>query len=682
MSLDVTAARLPAGAQRAHEDPVLVRWILTLSAVAVIGVLVIIPLINVFYEALALGPKAYWDNLVGDPDTRHAILLTLRVAPVAVLLNLVFGVAAAWAIARFRFPGRTLLTAMIDLPFAVSPVVAGLMLVLIFGLQGYLGPWLREHDLKIIFATPGLILATAFVTFPFVARELIPLMEALGAEEETAAVSLGANGWQLFRRITLPNIKWGLLYGVILCNARAMGEFGAVYVVSGHIAGQTDTMPLRVEKLFQEYNMPGSFAVASVLASLALVTLLIKAALEWKTRSELADARREPLPERPATAAPVHRPARLSQLQTERPGNGAASEKEHAGVGISARNITKRFGNFLALDNVTIEAPHGELLALLGPSGSGKTTLLRIIAGLDSPDSGSIIYQDEDATHRSARDRKVGFVFQHYALFRHMTVFENVAFGLRVRGWHDAQVRQRVHELLELIQLESYGPQFPSQLSGGQRQRVALARALAAQPQVLLLDEPFGALDAKVRTELRQWLRKLHDEIHVTSIFVTHDQEEAFEVADRVVVMNHGRVEQQGTPQEVFEHPANAFVMDFLGNVNVFHGRAEGGRAMFGSLKVAYPDLPHDESTPVRAYVRPHELEIDRLPRGSSSLQAEVVRVNAAGSLAKVELLAKDYGWPLNVEVDQERYAILELKAGDTVFVFPKRVRVFVDYEI
>jgi sulfate transport system permease protein len=260
-----------------------VRWGLTLTAVAVIGILVVVPVVNVFYQALAKGPGVYWTNLVADPDTRAAILLTLTVAPAAVALNLIFGVAAAWAIARFRFPGRTLLVSLIDLPFAVSPVVVGLAFVLLFGLQGYFGPWLREHGFKVIFATPGLILATAFVTFPFVARELIPVLEATGPEEELAAVSLGANGWQMFWRVTLPNIKWGILYGVILCNARAMGEFGAVYVVSGHIAGQTDTMPLRVEKLFQEYNTPGSFAVASLLTLLALVTLVVKAVLERKT---------------------------------------------------------------------------------------------------------------------------------------------------------------------------------------------------------------------------------------------------------------------------------------------------------------------------------------------------------------------------------------------------------------
>ncbi len=686
MAIDVTSAAT-LRRRRAQEESAVIRWTLIGLATVVLGLLIVIPMVNVFYEAFARGPRVYWNALFNDPDTLSAILLTLRVAPVAVLLNLVFGVAAAWAIARFRFPGRTLLTAMIDLPFAVSPVVAGLIFVLIFGLQGYLGPWLREHDIKIIFATPGLILATSFVTFPFVARELIPLMEAIGADEETAAVSLGARAWHLLRRVTLPNIKWGLLYGIILGNARAMGEFGAVYVVSGHIAGRTDTMPLRVEKLFQEYNTAGSFALASLLSSLALVTLIVKTALEWKTRNELRNRMRESLLDDMAdTGTAVAAPAPQRRLVTSldrRTEHDTDRGEENSGLGISVKNVTKRFGNFVALNDVSIEVPNGELLALLGPSGSGKTTLLRIIAGLDIPDGGSILYQDEDATQRSARDRNVGFVFQHYALFRHMSVFENVAFGLRVRKWKEPQVRERVHELLKLVQLDGLARQAPSQLSGGQRQRVALARALAAEPKVLLLDEPFGALDAKVRQELRSWLRKLHDEIHVTSVFVTHDQEEAFEVSDRVVVMNRGRIEQQGSPEEVFEHPANAFVMDFLGNVNVFHGRVEGGRALLGSFDVAYPDYPHDESRAVTAYVRPHELEIDRIPRGTSSLKAEVLRINAASSAVKVELFAKEFGVPLNVELTQERYSRLELKAGDTVFVFPKRVRVFVeDFQI
>src|SRR5690242_6991553 len=233
-------------------------------------------------------------------------------------------------------------------------------------------------------------------------------------------------------------------------------------------------------------------------------------------------------------------------------------------MSIEVSNIGKRFGTFVALDDVSLNIPTGELVALLGPSGSGKTTLLRIIAGLEVPDAGLVRFDREEATSLSARDRNVGFVFQHYALFRHMTVFENIAFGLRVRQRPDAEVRQRVTELLRLIRLEGLERRLPSELSGGQRQRVALARAPAARPRLLLLDEPFGALDAKVRQQLRQWLRRLHDEIGMTSVLVTHDQEEAFEVADQVVVMNHGRIEQAGTPREVFDHPANAFVMDFL----------------------------------------------------------------------------------------------------------------------
>jgi sulfate transport system ATP-binding protein len=680
MSLELTVTTTTMGQRRAQEDSRAIRWALIAAAMLVMGVLVVIPLVNVFYEAFRRGPGVYWNSLFADPDTTSALLLTLRVAPLAVVLNVVFGVAAAWLIARFRFPGRTLLTALIDLPFAVSPVVAGLIFVLIFGLQGYLGPWLRAHDIKIIFATPGLILATAFVTFPFVARELIPLMEAIGAEEETAAVSLGARALQIFRRVTLPNIKWGLLYGVILCNARAMGEFGAVYVVSGHITGQTDTMPLRVEKLFQEYNMPGAFALASLLSSLALVTLAVKTALQWQTRHEVESRLRENLPD-PAAAAVPSFPRLHLVSQTDSDENTPRSEDGRR-VGISVKNVTKRFGDFVALNDISLEVPHGSLVALLGPSGSGKTTLLRIIAGLDTPDGGAIHYEDEDATHRSARDRNVGFVFQHYALFRHMSVFENVAFGLRVRRWPENKIQERVHELLRLIQLDDLGRQAPSQLSGGQRQRVALARALAAEPKVLLLDEPFGALDAKVRQELRQWLRKLHDEIHVTSVFVTHDQEEAFEVSDRVVVMSRGRIEQQGSPQEVFDHPANAFVMDFLGNVNVFHGRVAEGFAQLG-FELTPPGSPHDPSKPVTAYVRPHELEIDRIPRGNSSLKAEVVRINAAGAAVKVEVAAEEFGISINVEIGQEQHARLNLRPGDRVFVFPRRVRVFVqDYSI
>lgn len=273
-----------------RQEPPLVRVALILLAVAAVGAIIVVPVVEVFYQALSHGLGAYWRNLVADAETRHAILLSLLVASLSVSLNTVFGIAAAWAIARFRFAGRTLLVTLIDLPFAISPVVAGLMFVLLFGLEGVFGAWLRTHSIQIIFSWPGIVIATTFVTLPFVARELIPVLEAIGPDEELAALSLGARGWQIFRRITLPNIKWGLLYGVILCNARALGEFGAVYVVSGHIAGQTDTMPLRVEKLFQEYNNAGSFAVASLMTCVALITLFAKAVVERRATREIAAA--------------------------------------------------------------------------------------------------------------------------------------------------------------------------------------------------------------------------------------------------------------------------------------------------------------------------------------------------------------------------------------------------------
>jgi sulfate/thiosulfate transport system permease protein len=272
------------------QDPAWVRWGLTSMAVFLMVFLIVIPVVFVFVEALAQGVGAYFQALLGNADTLHAIGLTLIVGPTAVVMNLVFGVAAAWTIARFRFPGRALLVSLIDLPFSVSPVVAGLVFVLLFGLQGYFGPWLREHGIRILYSPPGLILVTAFVTFPFVARELLPVMEAVGSDEELAALSLGASGWQMFWRITLPNIRWGLLYGVILCNARAMGEFGAVYVVSGRITGRTDTIPLRVEKLFQDSRNAESFALASLLTLLALVTLGVKTWLEHTVAVQRATA--------------------------------------------------------------------------------------------------------------------------------------------------------------------------------------------------------------------------------------------------------------------------------------------------------------------------------------------------------------------------------------------------------
>lgn len=276
-----------AGRHVANE-PLWLRILLISISCFVVTVLIIVPLIYVFVQAFGNGPAAWWAELVRDRDTQHSIFLTVVLAPVAVLLNTIFGIAAAWTLTKFRFPGRVLLLTLLDLPFAVSPVVAGLCILLVYGMQGFLGPTLREWGVQVVFSWPGLLMATTFVTMPFVARELIPLMESLGSDEELAAVSLGANRWQLFWRITLPNIKWGLLFGIIQCHARAIGEFGAVKVVSGGIGGQTDTMPLRVEKLFQEYNNPGSYAVASVLTLMALATLAARILLERWTEYQLA----------------------------------------------------------------------------------------------------------------------------------------------------------------------------------------------------------------------------------------------------------------------------------------------------------------------------------------------------------------------------------------------------------
>ncbi len=350
-------------------------------------------------------------------------------------------------------------------------------------------------------------------------------------------------------------------------------------------------------------------------------------------------------------------------------------------MSIELRNISKTFGAFKALDNVSLRVDTGELLALLGPSGSGKTTLLRVIAGLDQADrgSGEIEFENENVAQRHVGARGVGFVFQHYALFRHMSVFENVAFGLRVKRRRERpsreSIRARVHELLTLVQLDGLAGRYPHQLSGGQRQRVALARALAVQPKVLLLDEPFGALDAKVRRELRTWLRRLHEEIHVTSVFVTHDQEEALEVAGRVVIMHQGRIEQIGTPDEVYHHPASEFVMRFMGEVNTFHGRVNQGVVQFGSIEMPFPENRQQIVGDARVFVRPHDVTIDTKAGGPSAIEARIVRVHAAGPLVCVELLT-DAGQRLDSEISHERFATMQIQPNSIVYVRPRHIRV------
>ena len=362
---------------------------------------------------------------------------------------------------------------------------------------------------------------------------------------------------------------------------------------------------------------------------------------------------------------------------------------------IEIRHVSKQFGHFHALRDVSLDIASGELLALLGPSGCGKTTLLRILAGLEAPGSGRVHFAGADATDVHVRERKVGFVFQHYALFRHMSVFENVAFGLRVKPRSErpseAQIKKKVHELLSLVQLDWLADRYPAQLSGGQRQRIALARALAVEPQVLLLDEPFGALDAKVRKELRRWLRRLHDELHVTSIFVTHDQEEALEVADRVVLMNSGCIEQVGSPQQVWDHPASPFVYGFLGDVNLFRGRAHQGELHVHGMQIDASEHSGAQDAPASAYVRPHELDVARQAAGQAAVQGIVARLERAlvvGPLARLELWAENLAQSadnaqsrgvIEAHIPARQFHDMGLREGEMLVLTPRRARIFLD---
>jgi sulfate transport system ATP-binding protein len=351
-------------------------------------------------------------------------------------------------------------------------------------------------------------------------------------------------------------------------------------------------------------------------------------------------------------------------------------------MSIQIRNVSKNFGTFQALTNINLDIADGKLVALLGPSGSGKTTLLRVIAGLEAADEGAILFDEKDLTDAHVSNREVGFVFQHYALFKHMTVFENIAFGLKVRKRRErpspSAIKEKVNELLKLVKLEGFAGRYPAQLSGGQRQRVALARALAVQPRILLLDEPFGALDAKVRKELRRWLRKLHDEVHITSIFVTHDQEEALDVADQIVVMNQGKIEQLGTPDEVYDRPASPFVYDFLGNVNLFRGRLHHGRFALGSAQIEAPEHLHVADTEAVGYVRPHHLAIEREKKNEDVIPAKVIYTHAVGPVVYIEMKILDTEAFVEAEISKDEYKALRLQIGEKVFVRPKEVRVFV----
>ena len=502
---------------------------------------------------------------------------------IAVLINLFFGVGMSLILVRYEFPGKRALSALIDLPLAVSPIVVGLALILVYnGRYGWFGPTLEDNGLQVVFAMPGMIMATVFVALPLVIREVVPVLEDMGDEQEQAANSLGANARQTFWRITLPGIKWAVVYGVVLSLARSLGEFGAVKVVAGNVSGETTTAPVLVQQKYQNFEQQTAYVVAFILVAVAVIS------------------------------SDRGRPAAPQGLQAE-PGHSHGS---HSGedMSIDVTGVTKTFGDFVALDDVTVSLPTGQLTALLGPSGGGKSTLLRIIAGLDQADTGTVTIEGREATNLPARKRNVGFVFQHYAVFKHMSVAKNVAFGLEIRKRPKDEINKRVAELLDLVHLSQFRDRMPSQLSGGQRQRMALARALAVEPTVLLLDEPFGALDAKVRKELRDWLRRLHDEVHTTTIFVTHDQEEALEVADEIVVINEGRVEQIGSPDTLYDKPANDFVMRFLGETTDLAGRT----------------------------VRPHDIDVTMQPGELGATQGTVTRILRVGFEVRVTVRTED----------------------------------------
>ena len=446
-------------------------------------------------------------------------------------------------------------TRRIDLPIAISPVVVGFALLLVYDRTGWIGSWLAARGIQVAFSIPGIVLASAFISIPYVAREVLPVLQEIGTEQEQAAATLGAGPLVTLLRITLPSIRWGIAYGVTLTTARVLGEFGAVSVISGNRQGQTRDAHFVREQPVRQLQPRGRIHGRP------------------RAGSHLAGG--------PRTAQPVE-------------------EKGGALVAIQVRGVSKRFGDAVALEDVNLDVPTGSLTALLGPSGGGKSTLLRVVAGLESPDSGQVFIDGEDVTGLAPQDRGIGFCFQHYAPFRHMNVWDNVAFGLKVRRRPKAEIRRRVTELLELVRLEGFAQRYPSQLSGGQRQRMALARALAVEPRLLLLDEPFGALDAQVRKELRAWLRRLHDEVHITTVLVTHDQEEAMDVADRLAVIHLGHLEQVGTSAELYDNPVNDFVLTFVGPATSIGGR----------------------------YVRPHDVSITRQPPTNGSYPAEVVRVH------------------------------------------------------
>lgn len=389
-----------------------------------------------------------------------------------------------------------------------------------------------------------MVIATLFVTFPLMVREVMPVLQEIGAQQEEAASTLGAYGWTTFWKVTWPSIRWAVIYGIVLTVARSLGEFGAVLVVSGNIINRTQTATTLVYQDVENFNVISANSVALVLAAFSVSLLLL---MEW-----------------------------------------AKKEGKCADMHVEVRGLNKHFGDFHAVKDVHFGIEKGHLIGLLGPSGGGKTSILRMLAGLETPDSGEIRFHGELVNALPPQERGIGFVFQNYALFKHMTVFDNIAFGLKVKKTPKSQIKDRVMELVELTGLAGFEKRYPQQLSGGQRQRVAFARALAPEPQLLLLDEPFAAIDAKIRQELRSWLRELIERVGITSIFVTHDQDEAIEVADEIMIINQGRLEQKGTPWDIYKEPKTPFVATFIGESTV----VENARELKASRKLPGAAVP------------------------------------------------------------------------------------------
>ena len=499
------------------------QWALIGLGILAAGLFLAVPLAFIFIQAFQKGIAPVLENLV-HPEMIHAVALTVFIALITVPVNMIFGVMLAWAVTRFSFPGKTVLLSCIDIPFAVSPVVAGLIYLLWYGANGPLAPWLDAAQVQILFAWPGMVLVTIFVTCPFVARELIPLMTSQGSSEEEAALLLGASPWQMFFRVTLPKISGALLYGVLLTNARAIGEFGAVSVVSGSVRGETMTLPLQIELLEQDYNTVGSFTAAALLTLMAIITLFLKVCCSgvWRIRKNARSRRNI--------------------------------------MSIEIANIKKSFGRTQVLNDISLDIPSGQMVALLGPSGSGKTTLLNCLSTIDSVSAGHIMLDGKDITKlreeelAAFRRDNLGFVFQEYNLLDTLTLEENMALPLTIQGLGPEKISLRVRKIADKLQIGDVLGKFPFQTSGGQKQRIAIARALAMKPDLMLFDEPTSALDPEITGEVLNVMKLLAKE-HTTMIVVTHEMGFAKEVADRVIFMDGGVIVEEGTPHQIFDEP-------------------------------------------------------------------------------------------------------------------------------